>query len=1102
MGEDGCVVRRNNKGVPLEEDDIVGFLPFPFHFTPFQSASSTPFTLPTSPFPLPLHPLLALRLLLDAHIVSVECSMDRHGGRHSGESGGGGEVDVVIFVHDRFLQRTRLRSHLLRQAMLSLFRSFPPPPAADDYEEEDERWNEDEMKEGREEEVKEAELEEKNTDINGMGTDNAESSHGVTDNATAALHDSQQQPVTNIFTVLQQLRHDTSSLSQTIATPSLSASEPASPALSFLSPTSSIATTASLSPPSLSSPGGVVAVVVGAAREKRRIVPIVVHVEEEEQDAAAVGWGKEEKLEEIEDATEEEQVDEGEEDEEDDEEGEENDEDQSEVEDEEGDEEEEDDDDEFGLDELNPAEHVHSFIPLHLMSAPPPPPPADQLQPAEPVVPQTEEELKEEKEQEEEGVRIEESYVLDPAVLADENDPSIAASAGSSAASSPSSASSTQPSSTTDNTASRTSLHTLAWQKRDLDSLYDSIRPPPNSPPHPNPPLLATTLLPFQQQALHWMIQRETDPTTLPHPLYEPILLSGLRCWYHRVNGEVEAVAVEEVRDVRGGILAEMMGLGKTIEMIALVLERPYKPAVSIAQLLPLVDGAGEERRVEEVGMKIEEVTKREEKSVDPFVAPVLPRMSTTETFSSPRSPPFLPTPATSSATSSPLHSPPPSRIFRSPSFSTPLSPTIKPRTVRSPTLINDVSGKPEVKGTLIITPMSIVYQWQAEINKHAPSSKVLIYKPDMQINLFPSSPSQSTASAALGLSPATTAPATSSATSPMSPTVGSPSLSAAPGSSAPVSSATLALSEYDIVLCNYSILASQVNYSQQPHYNLRFAKQYAVPLSPLLEVHWHRLVLDEAQRVQSPTANSARMCQRVNASYRWAVTGTPIGLNGLNDMYGLISFLGVGEYSSAAVWQNVMRIEEEEGMARLRDLLRRVMWRHSKAMVKDQIALPPLYTHTHYLRFNEVEHEAYRRMEFEIRGRLAFQAVHGMLGERDDYVKRIDALRQMCDHPQVLAGGLFNARSMGGSKGWSGWRAAVRYDGDDWAAHHAACQGRSQRARERGVPHTQLDGLPAAEVRQGRRGGELPERELEYLRPRTGRGRSRRYGEEEAGRR
>ena len=129
-GEDGCVVRRTRTRADGGEDGaIIGFLPFPFHWTPLPtSSSSSPFTFlsATSPYPLPFHPLLALHLLLRGDVVSVESSTSISGGRRA--------VDVTVFLHDKFLQRTRLRTNLQRAAMLSLFRLFPAAQPEDDGE--------------------------------------------------------------------------------------------------------------------------------------------------------------------------------------------------------------------------------------------------------------------------------------------------------------------------------------------------------------------------------------------------------------------------------------------------------------------------------------------------------------------------------------------------------------------------------------------------------------------------------------------------------------------------------------------------------------------------------------------------------------------------------------------------------------------------------------------------------------------------------------------------------------------------------------------------------------------------------------------------------
>ena len=691
-------------------------------------------------------------------------------------------------------------------------------------------------------------------------------------------------------------------------------------------------------------------------------------------------------------------------------------------------------DDVFCLEQLDPAQHLRAFVELQSMRVPAPSD-APSTETSAPVVTLTAEEEKEEKEAEEEGLRIEESFTLDPALLADD---------GSSVVSSSSTTASARRSILSDDAVS-SSLHSYAWQKHDLDTLYNSLRPPPTSPQEATPSLLLTPLLPFQRQALWWMIYRETTASrqTFPHPLYEYSFVHGERVYYHRVTGEVQLEEPERVQDVMGGILAEQMGLGKTMEMIALVLARPYKPDVAVvAPLLPTLPAPTEEKEAAQelsesdavkedapqdalppatvainpalsavippsVRKKVSFVIKSEpaaeqgalDAALDVPMADLMSDLSASPSVladapvsSPPAAPLFSPSgsPFSPRASSSPVRSPPISGVGVS-AFSGPSPPSMGVRRPSSPVVINRQSSKPEVKGTLIITPVSIVYQWKSEIEKHAPSLKVLIYKADMNLPLFPQHASSSSSSPSSSLS-SSSAPSASPA-------------------EFPVPSAPLSLSEYDVVLTNYAVLAAQVNYSQSPPYAFRQAKQYAVPLSPLVEVHWHRLVLDEAQRVQNGVGNSARMAMRVPSSHRWCVTGTPIGLHGLNDVYGLVLFLGLQPYSSFSTWLKTMTVENEEGMTRLVTLLRRVMWRQSKQHVKEQISLPPLHTHTHFLSFNEVEHEAYRRFEYEVRGKLYFQVARGLLAEAKDHVGEIDALRQMCDHPQVLASGLFAAK-------------------------------------------------------------------------------------------
>jgi E3 ubiquitin-protein ligase SHPRH len=127
---------------------------------------------------------------------------------------------------------------------------------------------------------------------------------------------------------------------------------------------------------------------------------------------------------------------------------------------------------------------------------------------------------------------------------------------------------------------------------------------------------------------------------------------------------------------------------------------------------------------------------------------------------------------------------------------------------------------------TLIVTPTSILQQWKTEISRHAPGLRVMHYE---------------------GIKQKNDANATRFA-------------------------------EYDIVLTTYNVLSSEIHYTiPPPDRNLRYERRHPRPKSPLMQILWWRVCLDEAQMVESGVSNAAtvaRLIPRVNA---WGITGTPL---------------------------------------------------------------------------------------------------------------------------------------------------------------------------------------------------------------------------------
>jgi hypothetical protein len=103
-------------------------------------------------------------------------------------------------------------------------------------------------------------------------------------------------------------------------------------------------------------------------------------------------------------------------------------------------------------------------------------------------------------------------------------------------------------------------------------------------------------------------------------------------------------------------------------------------------------------------------------------------------------------------------------------------------------------------------------------------------------------------------------------------------------------------------------------------------------------KIHWKRVVLDEMQEIRSSTTVLAKQCERLSASTRWMVSGTPL-YDGIDDLNGELHFLNVWPFSlrdtEDGFWQNKIGLpwqrRDPAVLGRLQLLLGGVMMRHSK---------------------------------------------------------------------------------------------------------------------------------------------------------------------------
>ncbi|KAJ6660186.1 hypothetical protein lerEdw1_018113 [Lerista edwardsae] len=226
---------------------------------------------------------------------------------------------------------------------------------------------------------------------------------------------------------------------------------------------------------------------------------------------------------------------------------------------------------------------------------------------------------------------------------------------------------------------------------------------------------------------------------------------------------------------------------------------------------------------------------------------------------------------------------------------------------------------------------------------------------------------------------------------------------------------------EQEVVITTYDVLRNELNYVDIPHSNsedgrrFRNQKRYMAIPSPLVAVEWWRICLDEAQMVECTTAKAAEMALRLSGINRWCVSGTPVQ-RGLEDLYGLVLFLGADPYWVKYWWDQLLyRPYCRKNPQPLYNFIAKIMWRSAKKDVIDQIQIPPQTEEIHWLHFSPVERHFYHRQH-----EVCCQDALAKLRKISDWSLKLSSLdrrtvasilypllrlRQACCHPQAVRG-------------------------------------------------------------------------------------------------
>jgi len=171
--------------------------------------------------------------------------------------------------------------------------------------------------------------------------------------------------------------------------------------------------------------------------------------------------------------------------------------------------------------------------------------------------------------------------------------------------------------------------------------------------------------------------------------------------------------------------------------------------------------------------------------------------------------------------------------------------------------------------------------------------------------------------------------------------------------------------------------------------------------MDQLCEIEWSKVVLDEAQAIKNPTAETSQQLRRLEARTRLALTGTPIE-NGLGDLWAILDWANPGllgpraQFIAQLTPDSKSKGTGEEALKALNGIL---VYRRTKAEPAIAAELPD--------RIDELDHCAMTPEQIGL-----YQAVidslvvktseseQGTPERKGAVLAAITALKQICNHP------------------------------------------------------------------------------------------------------
>ncbi|KAI9572417.1 SNF2 family N-terminal domain-containing protein [Boletus coccyginus] len=247
-------------------------------------------------------------------------------------------------------------------------------------------------------------------------------------------------------------------------------------------------------------------------------------------------------------------------------------------------------------------------------------------------------------------------------------------------------------------------------------------------------------------------------------------------------------------------------------------------------------------------------------------------------------------------------------------------------------------------------------------------------------------------------------------------------------------------LEKYDVVLTSFAVAESCFRKQES---GFKRKGHIVKESSPLHQIKWNRIILDEAHNIKERATNTAKACFELDSNYKWCLSGTPLQ-NRVGELYSMIRFLGGDPFAfyfckrcdckslhwkfsdkrncdecghspmqHTCFWNNeILTPIQKNGMEgpgktafkKLRVLLDRMMLRRTKIQRADDLGLPPRTVVVRKDYFSPEEKELYHSLFSDAKRQFSTYVNSGtVLNNYSNIFSLLTRMRQMACHPDLV---------------------------------------------------------------------------------------------------